>query len=120
MVNSESTITLTIDGHSKEITLADTKAARELKSRLESSPITVRLTDYGGFEKVGLFPWSLPTENRQVNTTVGDVMLYQGDNIVIFYGSNSWSYTPLGKIENVTASELRNFLSQGTIEITLK
>ncbi len=119
MAKAQSEITLTVNGSSKKITLADTKAARELKTRLESSPVAVSMSDYGGFEKVGSLPWSLPAENRQITTTAGDVMLYQGNNIVIFYGSNSWSYTPLGKIEGATASEIRGFLSGGTIEATL-
>ena len=119
MAQAQSEITITVNGQSKNITLADTKAARELKSRLESSAVTVSMSDYGGFEKVGALPWSLPAENRQITTTPGDVMLYQGNNIVIFYGTNSWSYTPLGKIEGASATEIRNFLSGGTIEATL-
>lgn len=119
MAQAQSEISITVNGQSKNITLADTKAARELKSRLESSAVTVSMSDYGGFEKVGALPWNLPAENRQITTTPGDVMLYQGNNIVIFYGTNSWSYTPLGKIVGASATEIRNFLSGGTIEATL-
>ncbi|MDE6394328.1 MAG: hypothetical protein K2K77_03205, partial [Duncaniella sp.] len=86
---------------------------------LGSSPITVSMEDYGGFEKVGELPRSLPTSNSQITTVAGDIMLYQGDNIVIFYGSNTWSYTRLGKIDNATSAEIREFLGSGDIELTI-
>ncbi|MDE6006111.1 MAG: hypothetical protein K2G67_00960 [Muribaculaceae bacterium] len=66
------------------------------------------MNDYGGFEKVGELPWSLPTSNSQISTVPGDVMLYLGNNIVILYGTNSWWYTRLGKIEGMTADEIRD------------
>ena len=111
MAKAQDKITLTANGMSMSITLADSEAARNLKSRVEITPVTVRMNDYGGFEKVGELPWSLPTDNRQITTSTGDVMLYQDNNIVIFYGSNSWSYTPLGKIDGATSSEILNFLA---------
>lgn len=119
MVNAQDRIQLTVNRSTKDIVLADTQAAKKLMSLLEESHISVRISDYGGFEKVGALPWSLPTENRQMTTSPGDVMLYQGDNIVIFYGENSWSYTPLGRIEGASADELRSFLSGSSIEATL-
>ncbi len=56
---------------------------------------------------------------RQITTSYGDIMLYQGNNIVIFYGSNSWSYTPLGKIDNATTENLRQFLGNGNVTLTI-
>ena len=79
-------------------TLADTKAAQEFAQML---PMTITLDDYGGFEKVGSLGRSLTTSNSQTTTTVGDIVLYNGSNIVMFYGSNSWSYTRLGKLDDV-------------------
>ncbi|MDE5874054.1 MAG: hypothetical protein K2H15_00290 [Muribaculaceae bacterium] len=119
MMNANDKISLTVNGRTLIISLADTEAARKLKTLIDTSSLTIRLNDYGGFEKVGELPWSLPTSNRQISTVPGDVMLYQGNNIVIFYGTNSWSYTPLGKIEGVSAEELRNFLAGSRIDATL-
>lgn len=119
MGKAQNRILLTVNGRSMSVTLADTEAARTLEAHVEDSPVTVRMNDYGGFEKVGELPWSLPTSNRQISTVAGDVMLYQGNNIVIFYGTNSWSYTPLGKIEGVTADEIRDFLAGSTVEAIL-
>lgn len=79
--------------------LEDNKAAIALAEMLEKNPLTIRMSDYGGFEKVGSLGRSLPAENAQIRTKPGDIVLYQGDQIVIFYGTNSWSYTMLGHIE---------------------
>lgn len=119
MAHSQTKIFITANGQTRQATLSDTRAAEELRQLLEKGDIRVSMEDYGGFEKVGDLPQSLPTDNRQITTTAGDIMLYQGRSIVIFYGSNSWSYTPLGKIDNATASEIRSFLSGESIEITL-
>ena len=80
-------------------TLADTTAAQEFAQML---PMTITLDDYGGFEKVGSLGKSLTTSNSQTTTAAGDIVLYNSSNIVMFYGSNSWSYTRLGKIDDLT------------------
>ena len=80
-------------------TLADTKAAQEFAQML---PMTITLNDYSGFEKVGSLGRSLTTSNSQITTVAGDIVLYNSSNIVMFYGSNSWSYTRLGKIDDLT------------------
>ena len=80
-------------------TLAGTKAAQEFAQML---PMTITLNDYSGFEKVGSLGRSLTTSNSQTTTAAGDIVLYNSNNIVMFYGSNSWSYTRLGKIDDLT------------------
>lgn len=77
MAKAQNSIEITVGGRSMTATLADTEAARRLKEKLESAPVTVRMDDYGGFEKVGDLPWSLPTSNSQITTSPGDIMLYQ-------------------------------------------
>jgi len=94
-------------------TLIDNAATRELTALLSQDPVTIEMDDYGGFEKVGALPQSLPTSNSQITTQPGDIMLYQGRNMVIFYGSNSWSYTRLGKIDGATVEGLRQFFGNG-------
>ena len=119
MMNAQTKILLTIGEKTVKATLADNNATRQLVSELQKGSIAIDMSEYGGFEMVGALPWSLPTENRQTTTAPGDIMLYQGNNIVIFYGSNSWSYTPLGKIDGATAPSVKDFLGSGNIKLTV-
>ena len=119
MASSQTKVTLTVEGNSMTATLVDNEATRELKELLEKGPITIQMSDYGGFEKVGSLPQSFTISNSQITTDPGDIMLYQGSNMVIFYGSNSWSYTRLGKIDGATADNLRQFLGSSDISLTL-
>ena len=119
MASSQTKVLLKVGGNSMTATVTDNEATRELTKLLEQGDITIRMSDYGGFEKVGALPQSLPTSNTQITTVPGDIMLYQGNQMVIFYGSNSWSYTRLGKIDGATVSNLRQFLGNGDITLTL-
>lgn len=119
MASSQTVIYLSVDGNTMSATLADNEATRELLELLKEGTVTIRMNDYGGFEKVGELPVSLTTSNAQITTVPGDIMLYQGNHIVIFYGSNSWSYTRLGKIDGVDVSEIKRFLGSGSISLTL-
>ena len=100
-------------------TLADTDAARALAERLQEGPVSLSLSAYGGFEKVGPLLWVLPQSDERISTEPGDVMLYQGNQITIFTGSNSWAYTPLGHIEGATSESLAEALGDGDVEVTL-
>ena len=119
MASSQTKVLLKVGENSMTATLTDNEATRELTKLLEQGDIIIRMSDYGGFEKVGALPQSFPTSNTQITTVPGDIMLYQGNQMVIFYGSNSWSYTRLGKIDGATASNLRQFLGNGNITLTL-
>lgn len=119
MASAQTKILLTVNNESVTATLVDNDATKELLSLLAVSPIKVSMSDYGGFEKVGTLPKSLATSNTQITTVPGDIMLYQGNSIVVFYGSNSWSYTRLGKIDNATVENVRKFLGTGNITMTL-
>ena len=119
MASSQTKVLLKVGGNTMTATLTDNEATRELTDLLEQGDITIRMSDYGGFEKVGGLPQSLPTSNTHITTVPGDIMLYQGNQMVIFYGSNSWSYTRLGKIDGATVSNLRQFLGNGDITLTL-
>ena len=119
MASSQTKVRLKVGGDTMTATLTDNEATRELTKLLEQGDITIRMSDHGGFEKVGALPQSLPTSNTQITTVPGDIMLYQGNQMVVFYGSNSWSYTRLGKIDGATASNLRQFLGNGNVTLTL-
>jgi len=110
---------ITIDGVTQSATLVDNAATRELVTRLQTAPITVTLNSSGGFEIWGPLGFALPTSNEQVNAQPGDIVLYNGSNICLFYGSNSWSYTRLGHIDDLTQSELRTFLKAGESNISV-
>ncbi len=112
---------ITIDGRTEAITLVNNSATQALVAKLQEAPVTVTLNSSGGFEIWGALGFSLPTSNEQINAQPGDVILYNGSNICMFYGTNSWSYTRLGKIDGLTESELRTFLKAGhsNISVTL-
>ena len=114
-------INMTIDGQTLSVTLVDNSATQALVTALAEGPITYEADDYGGFEKVGPLGRSLPTSNQQITTEPGDVILYSGNQIVLFYGSNSWSYTRLGRISYDSLDQLKSFLKagQGRISVTL-
>lgn len=119
MAHSQTKILLSIGDNTMTATLDDNPATRELVALLEKGSIDIDMSDYGGFEKVGELPQSFTTSNRQITTVPGDIMLYQGNNIVIFYGSNTWSYTPLGKIEGANVAELKEFLGEGNVSLKI-
>ncbi len=121
LAKEETAMMLQIQVGNKTLTasLADTEAAQELAKQLKTAPVTVTLNEYGGFEKVGKLPWSLTRTDEQISTESGDIMLYQGNQMTIFYEPNAWSYTRLGHIENVTQEELRSILGDGNVEVVL-
>ena len=117
--NMEQKMYITIDGQTQSVTLVDNSATRALVEKLQQAPISVTLNSSGGFEIWGALGFSLPTSNQQMTAQPGDVILYSGSNICLFYGSNSWSYTRLGKIDGLTESELRSFLKAGESNISV-
>ncbi|MCR5730260.1 MAG: hypothetical protein K6G20_07895 [Ruminococcus sp.] len=110
---------ISVNGTDLSATLADSTAAKELAEKLKAEPVTITLNEYGGFEKVGKLPWSLTKSDESIVTEAGDIMLYQGDQMTIFYNSNSWSYTKLGHIDNITGEELEDLFGEGNITVTL-
>lgn len=97
---------------------SDNSSAEALKELLAEGPVTVDMQDYGNFEKVGPLPQSLPRNDQSITTDAGDIILYQGSSIVIYYDANSWNFTRLGKIENITKQELLDALGNGDVSVT--
>ena len=81
--------------------------------------LTIQMSMYGGFEQVGPIGQRLPSSDVQTSTSSGDIVLYSGNQLVVFYGSNSWAYTRLGHITDKTPEEMRTLLSNGDVTITI-
>ena len=114
------TITLTTEGGATfTATLADNSSARALADMLAGGDIAIDMEDYGDMEKVGPIGRSLPRNDTPTTTGPGDLILYQGKYFVIYYGTNSWTFTPLGRIEGASGSELLKALGRGDVKVTL-
>ena len=97
------------------VTWEENASVEELRALL---PLTINMSMYGGFEQVGPIGHSITRNDQQIKTDYGDVVLYSGDQIVVFYGSNSWAYTRLGHID-LSQEEMADLLGNGDVTITL-
>ena len=112
-------IKIKVNNNVLEVKLEDNEATKSLVERLKNGDISVKANEYGGFEKVGDLGFSLPRNDKNITTSAGDIVLYQGNRISLFYNSNSWSYTKLGKVQNVSSKELKNILGSGDVTLVL-
>ncbi len=112
-------IKIKVNSNVLEVKLEDNEATKSLIERLKNGDISVNANEYGGFEKVGNLGFSLPRNDKSITTSAGDIVLYQGNQISLFYNSNSWSYTKLGKVQNVSGAELKNILGSGNVTLIL-
>jgi len=111
---------ITIDGQTQAATFADTQAAQELQAKLQDGPVDVTLNSSGGFEIWGALGFSLTSSDERINAVPGDIILYDDSNICLLYGSNTWSYTRLGKFDGLSQSQLRDFLKAGESGIKVR
>ncbi|WP_081671281.1 cyclophilin-like fold protein [Butyrivibrio sp. XBB1001] len=112
----ETAMTLSIDGKEMPVTWEDNASVNELKEIL---PLKVNMSMYGGFEQVGSIGQGISRDDKQITTEFGDIVLYSGNQIVVFYGSNSWAYTKLGHI-NLSEEELTQLLGNGDVVLEIK
>lgn len=113
-------IRLTIkDGKTFTATLADNSSADALIELLSKGDMTVEMEDYGNMEKVGPLGTNLPRNDRQTSTGPGDIILYQGKYLVIYYSTNSWNFTRIGRIDNADGAQLKSALGKGDVTVTL-
>ncbi len=110
-------ISITIDNGKStnkiSATLENNSSGQAFYKALQKGAITVQMHDYGSFEKVGSLGQSFPRNDQQITTSAGDIILYQGNNIVIYYDKNSWSFTRLGRVEGLSQTELKAILGGG-------
>lgn len=101
------------------VALVDNSSVDALVNALSEAPITINMRDYGNMEKVGSLGRDFPRNDEPITTEAGDVILFQGSALVIYYAPNSWTFTRLGKIENITQEKLKNVLGDGNVTVTL-
>lgn len=101
------------------VNLENNSSVDVLVQKLKEKDIIINMEDYANFEKVGELDFELPRNDKQITTEVGDIILYQGNKITIYYDTNSWNFTRLGKIENITQKELKEILGNGNVTVTL-
>lgn len=99
-------------------TLADSSSVEALKELLAEGSLTIDMSDYGNMEKVGSIGTSLPRNDEQITTGAGDIILYQGNSLVIYYDTNSWNFTRIGKIDGVTREDLLDAFGEGSVTVT--
>jgi len=112
-------IKIKVNSNILEVKLEDNEATKSLVERLKNGDISVNANEYGGFEKVGNLGFSLPRNDKSITTSAGDIVLYQGNQISLFYNSNSWSYTKLGKVQNISSRELKDILGSGNVTLVI-
>ena len=116
---ADNQIRVTVGSSSFIVNLEDNETAKALREMLADEDLTISASNYGGFEKVCQLGKTLPRNDNQITTEAGDVMLYSGNQIVFFYGANSWSYTKIGKVEASSIEELESVLSGSETEVIL-
>ena len=115
----EKMLQLRIDDTAVAVAWEQNESVEALKALCESEPLVIQLSMYGGFEQVGPIGQSLPRNDSQTTTQAGDIVLYSGNQIVVFYGSNSWAYTRLGHITDPDAEGMAALLAHGDVTITI-
>ena len=116
---ADNQIRVTVGSSSFIVNLEDNETAKALREMITDEDLTISASNYGGFEKVCQLGKTLPHNDKQITTEAGDVMLYSGNQIVFFYGANSWSYTKIGKVEASSIEELESVLSGSETEVIL-
>lgn len=116
----EGEMVLSINGVQLDVQWEDHETVAELLAYVQNETITVHTTVYGGFEQVGSLPQNFSRSDVQITTEPGDIVLYSGNQLVVFFGSNSWSYTKLGHIEGLSEQELLELLDADSSVIEIK
>lgn len=112
----EPMLKITVGGQELLATFAENSSAEAFQELLAQGPVTISMDDYGGFEKVGSLGTTLTRNDTRITTQPGDVILYQGNQITIYYGTNTWNFTRLAKINDST--DLQAKLGSGTVQVT--
>ena len=115
----EKSLKLMVDGQEIDVIWEENASVNALKKMAESGDIVINLSKYGGFEQFGEIGKTLPSNDKRITTKPGDIILYNSDSVVMFYGSNTWSYTRLGKVQRMSDEELTALLGNKDVIITI-
>ncbi len=115
----DGTMTMKIGDTKVNVDWEDNQAVKALRDMAKDGDVTIQMSMYGGFEQVGPIGQNLPQNDEQITTSSGDIVLYAGNQMVVFYGSNSWAYTRLGHISDRDEAEMAELLSNGDVTITI-
>lgn len=116
--NKVNMIKLKVNDKILDIELEDNSSSKAFIEKLKDGEITINAHDYGNFEKVGELGFNLPNNDTNITTEAGDLILYQGNKITLYYDTNTWNFTKLGKVQDVSKEELKNILGNGNVELT--
>ncbi len=119
-LDGEYQVKITANGKEVTATMENNTSAQAFKMLLSRGPKTVKMRDYASMEKVGMLWRRLPTNNQNIRTEPGDIILYMGSSVVVYYNPNSWNFTKLGHINNATQEELMELLGYGNVELTFE
>ena len=117
--NNSYKIQLIVNEEVMDVELEDNKSVKAFVEKVKENDLVINAHDYGNFEKVGDLGFNIPTTDRNMRTEAGDIILYQGNQITLYYDTNSWSLTKLGHV-NKTKEELKNLLGNGDVTLTFK
>ncbi|MBO4463172.1 MAG: hypothetical protein J5797_03140 [Prevotella sp.] len=119
--NAQQKMYITIGGVTKTATMVSNSSTDALIQQLQKGDITYEAHDYGNFEKVGALGYTFPENNTQITTKPGDLILYQGSNLCIYYDTNSWNFTRIGKLDNMTQADIKTWVNAGgdNVNVTL-
>lgn len=117
--STENMLKLFINDEEIQVIWEENESVEALKNLAKDKPIIIDMSMYGDFEQVGSIGQSIPRNDKQMTTSAGDIVLYSGNQLVVFYGSNSWAYTKLGHIDNTSAEELKKRLGSGDVKVKI-
>ena len=112
-------IQIKVNNRLLQVKLENNDTTKSLVERLKNGDISINANEYGGFEKIGNLGFDLPRNDTKITTSAGDIVLYQGNQISLFYNSNSWNYTKIGKVQNISSDELKTILGSGDVTLVL-
>ena len=115
----EDTMILLINDNKVPVIWEDSASVKEIIKEASKDDIIISMSKYSDFEQVGSLGKSYTRNDKQMTTKCGDIVLYNGSNLVVFYRSNSWAYTSLGRID-LSNQEIIDLLSNKDVTITLK
>ncbi len=119
-IGSSEALELKINDTAITVNWENNASVRALHELVQNAPLTINMSPYGGFEQVGSLGTSITRNDVQTTTQPGDIVLYSGNQIVIFYGSNSWAYTRLGKISGMSDQEIKELLKGNNVTVTIE